>query len=129
MKIAIMFSLLAAGCFAASAPIEVWLTPERRDALKKVAARPYITKQERIDNGTVVYHWANRKGNSVTTQKVERVLGAKSESAWGRKLQKAEDEKAAIISDIDALRKKSSVSKKDLDALAEKHAEKKGKVK
>lgn len=123
MRRAILFCLLAAGCSAASAPIEVWLTPERRDTLKKVAARPYITKQERLDDDTVVYHWANRKDNAVTTQKVTRILGAKSANGWQKKLDAQEKEKAKILSEISSIAAKSgTVKKTDLTALVEKHA-------
>ena len=125
MRRAILFCLLSAGCSAASAPIEVWLTPERRDTLKKVAARPYITKQERLDDDTVVYHWANRKDNAVTTQKVTRILGAKSSNGWQKKLDAKDAEKKALLDDLAKIKDKPT--KKDLEKVIGKHSAK-GKV-
>ena len=108
---------------------EIWLTPQRAAELRRVTSRPYIVSQERIGGDTVVYRWTNGLHGAVTTQKVGRVLGAKAESAWGKKLKKAEAQKAAILADIDALRKKPSVSQKDLDSISEKHSVDKRKAK
>ena len=115
---------------AASAPIEVWLTPARAAQLQRITSRPYITAQERQPDGTVVYHWTNGLHGAVTTQRVQRVLGAPAKSAWRDKLDKAEKEKQQIISDLRALGGKTTLSKKDVDAVIKKHeagAETKGK--
>lgn len=120
--------ILSSVCGPARAA-EIWLTPQRAAELRRVTSRPYIVSQERTGADTVVYRWTNGLHGAVTTQKVVRVLGAKAESAWGKKLRKAEDEKGAILADIDALRKQTSISKKDLDAISEKHSVDKRKAK
>lgn len=104
---------------AASAPIEVWLTPERAASLKRVTSRPYIVAQDRLAADTVVYHWTNSVP-TVTTQKVQRVLGAPSRNAWQDKLDAKDREKQTLLDDIKAVKDKPT--KKSLEDIISKHS-------
>lgn len=106
-------------------PTEVWLTPERREALKRVTHRPYIVKQEKLNDTTVVYTWTNGLHGTVTTQKVDKVLGKKATSAWQTRLDKKDKEKADLIADIKAVKDKPT--KKQLEDLLTKHEKKSNK--
>ena len=121
-SIAMLLVSAALAAAAASAPIEVWLTPERAAALKSVASRPYVVAQERLDADTVVYHWTNGLHGAVTTQRVEQVLGKKAVSAWQSKLDAKDKEKQALIDDLKAVKEKPT--KKDLEAIINKHSKK-----
>lgn len=115
----LLFSTALSSC-AASAPIEVWLTPERASALKRVASRPYVIAQERIDDETVVYHWTNGLHGACTTQRLDRVIGKPSKSAWQDKLDAKEREKQALLDDVKAIKDKPT--KAVLDAIISKHS-------
>lgn len=91
---------------AASAPIEVWLTPARAEELKRVTVRPYVVAQERLNANTVVYHWTNGLHGVCTTQRVEQVLGKKSKSAWQDKLDAKDAEKKSILDDLEVIKAK-----------------------
>ena len=107
---------------AASAPIEVWLTPERVAALKSVTSRPYVVAQERLNASTVVYHWTNGLHGAVTTQRVEQVLGKPAKSAWQDKIDAKDREKKALLDDLKAVKDKPS--KSALEAIISKHSKK-----
>ncbi len=107
---------------AASAPMEVWLTPERSAALTRVTSRPYVTYQERLNADTVVYHWTNGLHGAVTTQRVEKVLGGHAKSAWQDKLEAKEREKQTILNDLKAVKDKPT--KAALEAIINKHSKK-----
>lgn len=107
---------------AASDPMEVWLTPDRAAALKRVASRPYVIKQERLDAGTVVYHWTNGLHGSVSTQRVEQVLGKPAKSAWQDRLDAKAREKQALLDDLKAIKDKPT--KSALKAIISKHGKK-----
>ena len=121
-SIAMMLVSAALTAAAALAPMEVWLTPERSAALKRVASRPYIVAQERIADDTVVYRWTNGLHGAVTTQRVERVLGKRAKSAWQDKLDAKEREKQNLLDDLKAVKDKPT--KNDIEALINKHSKK-----
>lgn len=107
---------------AASAPMEVWLTPERSAALKSVTSRPYVVSQERLNADTVVYHWTNGLHGACTTQRVQRVLGSPAKSAWRDKLDAKDREKQALLDDLKTIKDKPT--KKGIDDLLLKHGKK-----
>ena len=134
-KTLIPFAMILIGIFlffavmfeAAAAPVEVWLTPARAAALKRVTSRSYIVKQQRLDNDTVVYTWTNGLHGAVTTQQVKRVCGRKSKSAWQTKLDAKTLEKKQLLDDIKSIR--NNPSKKDIESLITKHSPKAARVK
>lgn len=107
--------------------VEQWLTAERRAQLEAVTSRPYITRKRPIGKGMEEIGWTNGSRSWATTQAVTRIAGAKAANGWQKRLDASEAAKAAILADIDALRKQPSVSKRDLDAISEKHSERKAK--
>ena len=107
---------------AASAPIEVWLTPERSAALKSVTSRPYVVAQERLNADTVVYYWTNGLHGATTTQRVERVLGKHAKSAWQDRLDSKDKEKRDLLDDLKAVKDKPT--KKGLYDIILKHEKK-----
>lgn len=108
---------------------DVWLTPERAALLKLATERPRIIKRDMVDTNTVVLRWTNGGREWVTTNSAAPIVGKKAVNGWQNKLDKVAAEKAEILGEIEAARGKSSVSKKDLDAIIEKHGSKKAQVK
>lgn len=122
MKIlAAILLVFGAAAGAACAPVEVWLTAERRAALGDIARRPAVVRQQRLDNQTVVFHWTN-SAVAVTTQRVERILGKKAASAWQSRLDAKDKEKQALIDDLKAVANKPT--KQSLEAIITKHSKK-----
>ena len=114
--------LLSSALCVFSAPVEVWLTPQRAEQLKRVSSRPYVISQERIDDSTVVYRWTNGLHGACTTQRVERVLGKPAKNAWREKLDAKDREKQALLDDLKAVKDKPN--KKNLEEIILKHGKK-----
>ncbi|MFA7098283.1 MAG: hypothetical protein WC383_17595, partial [Gammaproteobacteria bacterium] len=65
---------------AAAAPVEVWLSKDRRAQLEAITSRPYVSRQEKLRDGREVWLWKNGSREWATTQTVKRVFGAKAKS-------------------------------------------------
>lgn len=104
-------------------PAEIWLAPDRAAALARAASRPYVTRSERVGN-TVVYHWTNGLHGACTTQAVARILGKPSRNGWQDRIDAEKAKRNELIADIDKLRGSGRATKKDLDAIAERHRDK-----
>ena len=106
--------------FTANAkPVEVWLTPERLAALKRVAERPRVTKREQLPGGEVVYTWTNSVHGFSTTQVVQNAFGKTAKSAWAEKLDAEKFEKERIIQEIKAIKDRPTA--KALDNILKNH--------
>lgn len=122
---------------AAAAPVEVWLSKDRRAQLEAITSRPYVSRQEKLRDGREVWHWKNGSREWATTQTVKRVSGAKAKSPHAeakrelaeakRELAEARAEKEALLDEVRALGRKQKVSPADLKAVAEKHGKSKAK--
>lgn len=121
-SIAMLLTSAVLTASAASAPMEVWLTPERSAALTRVTSRPYVVAQERLNGDTVVYHWTNGLHGAVTTQRVEQVLGKHAKSAWQDKLDAKDKEKKDLLDDLKAVKDKPT--KAALETIINKHGKK-----
>lgn len=99
---------------------DVWLTPERARQLRGIADRPTVVRRDRLTDETAVYHW---RDGSVTTQRVERIIGRPARNAWRDKLDAKAREKQALMDDLKAVKEKPN--KKELEGIINKH-EKKG---
>lgn len=95
---------------------DVWLTPERARQLRGLADRPTVVRRERLNDETAVYHWNN---GSVTTQRVERIVGRPARNAWRDKLDAKDREKQSLLDDLKAVKYKPT--KKDLEDIINKH--------
>ena len=42
-----------------AAPVQVWLSKDRRAQLEAITSRPYVSKQEKLGDGREVWHWRN----------------------------------------------------------------------
>lgn len=102
-----------------AAPVEVWLTPDRAAALKRVAQRPYITGKQQQKNGTIIYTWTNGESTYTTTQQVTKVTGKAAKSAWTEKLKAKDAERELLLNDIKAIKAKPTA--KALESLIKKH--------
>lgn len=123
-----IFVFFAMAFKASAAPVEVWLTPERSAALKRISKRSYVTEKKRIDDDTVVYTWSNGlHTGAITTQKVHRVTGKIATSAWQNRLDEKDIEQAELLTDLESIKDKPN--KKSIEALLEKHKGKIGKRK
>lgn len=136
MKLTIVLTLIALSSFAApkaSAPqskntpqkapvVEKWLTPARRAQLSAIARRPYITGKRSVDKGMEELRWTNGARSWATTQRVERVLGARATNGWQKKLDAKESEKQAILDDLKAIKDKPT--KAGLESIINKHGQK-----
>lgn len=91
---------------------DVWLTPERARQLRGIADRPTVVRRERLDDERAEYHWNN---GSVTTQRVERIVGRKSRDARRERLEAAERRTDGILKELEALKEKPT--KAALEAL------------
>lgn len=120
-----------------AAPVQVWLSKDRRAQLEAITSRPYVSKQEKLGDGREVWHWRNGAREWTTTQEVKRVAGAKAQSPHAeakrelaeakRELAEARAEKEALLDEVRALGRKQKVSPADLKAVAEKHGKSKAK--
>ena len=113
---------------AAAAPVEVWLSKDRRAQLEAITSRPYVSKQEKLGDGREVWHWRNGAREWTTTQEVKRVAGAKARNPHAeakREAAEARAEKEALLTEIKALGNKQKITPADLKAVAEKHGKSK----
>lgn len=121
-RILILAAVLASSAALAQTtpkPVEIWLTPERRAELSRVTQRPLILSQERIGD-TLVTRWTNGLHGCVTTQRVVRVLGARSADRRQETLDRATARAvSAEAAATDATNRLASVRTK-LDALKKK---------
>ena len=111
-----------------AAPVQVWLSKDRRAQLEAITSRPYVSKQEKLGDGREVWHWRNGGREWTTTQEVRRVAGAKAKSPHAeakRELAEARAEKEALLDEVRELGRKQKVSPADLKAVAEKHGKSK----
>ena len=67
----------------------------------------------------VIYTWTNGVHGAVTTQRVFKVLGQKSKSAWQAKVDAGDKERRALLDDLKSIGEKPS--KKDIEAIIKKH--------
>jgi hypothetical protein len=118
-SLAIPIVTAALSVAAAASPVEVWLTPERAAALKRVTSRPYVASQERLDADTVVYRWTNGLHGAVTTQSVRRVLGKSAKSVWRDRLDAEKKDRQSLIDDLKSVKDKPT--RAALDAIIKKH--------
>ena len=114
--------LLLTSSIAASAPIEVWLTPARAAELQRVTSRPRITRETRVDADTSVYHWTNGARSWDTTQRVQRVIGKPAHDARREQFEAERAERKAIMDELQAV--KAKPTKQALDAIISKHSKK-----
>lgn len=111
-----------------AAPVQVWLSKDRRAQLEAITSRPYVSRQEKLGDGREVWHWRNGAREWTTTQEVRRVAGAKAHNPHAeakRELAEARAEKEALLDEVRALGRKQKVSPADLKAVAEKHGKSK----
>lgn len=109
---------------AAAAPVEVWLSKDRRAQLEAITSRPYVSRQEKLGDGREVWHWRNGAREWTTTQEVKRVAGAKARNPHAeakREAAEARAEKEALLTEIKALGNKQKITPADVKAVAEKH--------
>lgn len=129
MKSLIIASVLSIASIlrAASAPIEVWLTPERKAALDRITSRPRVVSHSADHEGRLVTRWTNGANEWVVTNKpAKNVLGKKAVNGWQKKLDEKEAEKQAILADLETI--KSKPTKKAVEDIITKH-KKAGKTK
>jgi len=107
---------------AFSASVEVWLTPERKAALNRIASRPRVIAQERGKGGEVINRWTNGSREWATTNRPGAALGKRSVNAWQQKLDAKDREKQSLLDDLKAVKDKPA--KKDLEAIINKHSKK-----
>lgn len=123
IRLAALCLLAAALCApAASAPMDVWLTPARAEQLKQITSRPYISAREPLGHDQAILHWRNGAREWVTTNRVRQVLGKPARNAWQDKLDASKAEKRALLDDLQSIR--SAPTKKAVDALLDKHSKK-----
>jgi hypothetical protein len=111
-----------------AAPVQVWLSKDRRAQLEAITSRPYVSKQEKLGDGREVWHWRNGAREWTTTQEVRRVAGAKAHNPHAKARREAAEARAeadALLDEIKALGRKQKVSPADLKAVAEKHGKSK----
>lgn len=112
---------------SASAPIEVWLTPERKAALERITSRPRVVSHSADHEGRLVTHWTNGASEWVVTNRpAKNVLGKKAVNGWQAKIDAKEAEKKAILADLEAIKEKPT--KKAVEDILTKH-KKAGKTK
>ena len=129
MKSMIIASVLSIASIlrAASAPIEVWLTPERKAALERITSRPRVVSHSADHEGHLITRWTNGANEWVVTNKpAKNVLGKKAGNGWQKKLDEKEAEKRAILDDLETI--KSKPTKKAVEDIITKH-KKAGKTK
>ena len=111
-----------------AAPVQVWLSKDRRAQLEAITSRPYVSKQEKLGDGREVWHWRNGGREWTTTQEVRRVAGAKARNPHAeakREAAEARAEKEALLTEIKALGNKQKITPADVKAVAEKHGKSK----
>lgn len=118
---AIAYPLILAAVIshAASAPVEVWLTPQHKAQLSAITSRPYMVQRVSLGKGLEVVTWRNGAREWATTQTVARVQGSKSSNGWQSKVDAVESDKKALLDDLRAIQQKPS--KLAIEKIIEKH--------
>lgn len=118
-------SALSFSAAAASAPMEVWLTPERKAALGRITARPRVISQERGRDGATISRWTNGCSEWTVTNAPNGQLGKRSVNAWQSKLDAKEKERRDLLDDLKAVKDKPT--KAALDDILKRHGAEGGK--
>ena len=112
-----------------AAPVDVWLSKDRKAQLEAILSRPYVSKQEKLGDGREVWHWRNGGREWTTTQAVRRVAGAKAHNPHAEAKREAAEARAeadALLDEVKALGRKQTITPADVKAVAEKHEKQRG---